>query len=85
MNAALTAIVLARSVPIICVRGDLGSAAPDALDDNSWAAALTSTTNLRLTTSTNAQNNVNTTVAWQVVQFATAPNLIDGDGREIFP
>jgi hypothetical protein len=85
MNAALTATVLARSVPIICVRGDPGSAAPDALDDNSWAAALTSTTNLRLTTSTNAQNNVNTTVAWQVVQFANGPNLIDGDGREIFP
>jgi hypothetical protein len=85
MNAALTAIVLARSVPMISVSGDPGSTADDALDDNSWAAAFTSTTNLRLTTSTNAQNNVNTTVAWEVVQFTDKPNLVDGDGREIFP
>jgi hypothetical protein len=85
MNAALTAIVPARSVPIISVSGDPGDPAADALDDNSWAAAFTSTTNLRLTTSANAQNNVNTTVAWEVVQFTDKPNLVDGDGREIFP
>jgi hypothetical protein len=85
MNAALTAIVPARSVPIISTSGDPGSNAVDALDDNSWAAAFTSPTNLRLTTSANAQNNVNTTVAWQAVQFTDKPNLVDGDGREIFP
>jgi len=27
----------------------------------------------------------NATVAWEVVQFANAPHVIDGDGREIFP
>jgi hypothetical protein len=85
MNAALTAIVIARSVPMISASGDPGSNAADALDDNSWAAAFTSATNLRLTTSANAQNNVNTTVAWEVVQFTDKPNLVDGDGREIFP
>jgi hypothetical protein len=57
----------------------------DALDDNSWAPAFTSTTNLQLTNSTNAQGNWDTTVAWQVVQFTDKPNLVDGDGREIFP
>jgi hypothetical protein len=85
MNAALTAIVIARSVPMISASGDPGSNADDALDDNSWAAAFTSTTNLRLTPSAFAQNNVNTTVAWEVVQFTDKPNLVDGDGREIFP
>ena len=85
MNAALTAIVPARSVPIISTSGDPGSTADDALDDNSLAAAFTSATNLQLISSVNAQHNVNTTVAWQAVQFTDKPNLVDGDGREIFP
>jgi hypothetical protein len=90
MNAALTSIVQARSIPIISASGDpAAGAANDALDDNSWAAAFTppgvTSTNLQLTTSVNAQNNVNTTVAWQVIQFSNTPNLVDGDGREIFP
>jgi hypothetical protein len=46
---------------------------------------LTSTTNLQLTKSTTPLNQANTTIAWQVVQFANAPQLIEGDGREIFP
>jgi hypothetical protein len=86
MNAPLTAIVPARSVPIISASGDpLNTVEDDALDDNSWAPAFTSTTNLQLTNSTNAQGNWDTTVAWQVVQFTDKPNLVDGDGREIFP
>jgi hypothetical protein len=32
-----------------------------------------------------ATNSTNATVAWQVVQFNNQPNLVDGDGREIFP
>jgi hypothetical protein len=85
LNVALSAIVPARSVPIISTSGDPGSTANDALDDNSLAAALTSATNLQLIASTNAQHNVNTTVAWQVVQFTDKVNRVDGDGREIFP
>lgn len=87
MNAALSPpVVISRSVPIISVSGDpLNTVETDALDDNSWAAQLTSPTNLQLTNSTNVQNAWNTTVAWQVVQFANAPNRVDGDGREIFP
>jgi len=46
---------------------------------------LTSTTNLQMTKSATASNASNATVAWEVVQFANAPNLIDGDGREVFP
>jgi hypothetical protein len=85
MNVGL-AIVPARSVPIISVSGDPGSTADDALDDNSWAADITSApNNLRLANSAFAQGNVNTTVAWQVIQFSNTPNLVDGDGREIFP
>jgi hypothetical protein len=82
MNAALTAIDTNRSVPIISVRGDAASNANTNLDDTSWKAALTTTTNLQLTRV--ARNNSNATVAWQVVQFANTPNLVDGDGREIF-
>jgi hypothetical protein len=87
LNAPLTAIVPARSVPIISVSSDTDPAntADDALDDNSWAAQLTSATNLQLTNSPNAQGAWNTTVAWQVVQFTDKPNRVDGDGREVFP
>jgi hypothetical protein len=92
INAPLTAIVPARSVPIISASGDPLSTADDALDDNSWAADTSVANNLQLTNSPNAQNNVNTTVAWQVVQFADAPNRVDGPagggrsgGREVFP
>jgi hypothetical protein len=83
MNATLApAIVTNRSVPIISVIGDAGSSASTNLNDTSWEAAFTSTTNLQLTRV--AANNSNATVAWQVVQFANTPNRIDGDGREIF-
>jgi hypothetical protein len=86
MNAALpSAVVINRSVPFISVRGDpaTGSFQTD-LDDTSWRAALTTTTNLRLTRAAGA-TTTNATVAWQVVQFNNQPNLVDGDGREIFP
>jgi hypothetical protein len=93
MNAPLsTPVVINRSVPFISVSGDPTSTADDALDDNSWVADTFAVNNLQLTNSTNAQNNVNTTVAWQVVQFANAPNRVDGPagggrsgGREVFP
>jgi len=55
------------------------------LDDTSWRAALTTTTNLRLTRAAGAVKNSNATVAWQVVQFNNQPNRVDGDGREIYP
>ncbi len=83
MNAALTAIDTSRSVPIISVRGDAASNASTNLDDTSWKAAFTTPTNLQLTRV--AGNTTNATVAWQVVQFNKAPNLVDGDGKEIFP
>ena len=90
MNVALpSAVVTTRSVPFISVMGDPVPANPFSnLDDTSWRAALTTTTNLRLTRSNvlPATNNTsNATVAWQVVQFNNQPNLVDGDGREIFP
>jgi hypothetical protein len=86
MNATLgTPVVINRSVPFISVSGDPASLANNDLEDNSWAAVLTSTTNLQMTKSTTALNQANTTIAWQVVQFANDPQLIEGDGREIFP
>lgn len=87
MNAVLpSAIAINRSVPFISVMGDPAPANPFSnLDDTSWKAALTSTTNLRLTRAAGAANVSNATVAWQVVQFNDRPNLVDGDGREIFP
>jgi hypothetical protein len=87
MNAPLaTAVVINRSVPFISVRGDpaTGSFQTD-LDDTSWRAALNTTTNLRLTRAALGTNSTNATVAWQVVQFNNQPNLVDGDGQEIFP
>jgi hypothetical protein len=87
MNAALpSAVVINRSVPFISARGDpaTGSFQTD-LDDTSWRAVLNTTTNLRLTRAALATNSTNATVAWQVVQFNNQPNLVDGDGREIFP
>jgi hypothetical protein len=84
MNAALaSAIVINRSVPIISARGDAGDNATTNLNDTSWKAGFTTTTNLQMTRV--ASNSSNATVAWQVVQFSDAPNLVDGDGREFFP
>jgi hypothetical protein len=77
--------VINRSVPFVSVSGDPTSGANDDIEDNSRAAALTSTTNLQLTKSTTALNQAHTTIAWQVVQFASVPNRVDGDGREVFP
>ena len=85
MNAAITAIAIPRSVPILSTSGDPARTNNNDLDDTSWAAAFTSTTNLQLTKSAGANNASNATVAWQVVQFNNAPNLVDGDGREVFP
>jgi len=85
MNAAVSAIVLNQSVPFISMRGDASRTSNNDFDDTSWAAALTSTTNLQLTKSATASMASNATVAWEVVQFANAPHVIDGDGREIFP
>jgi len=85
MNAAISAIVINRSLPIISMRGDAARTSNNDFDDTSWAAALTSTTNLQLTKSTSASNASNATLAWEVVQFANTPNLVDGDGREVFP
>ena len=86
LNATLgAAVVINRSVPLISVSGDPTSGSNKDIEDNSWAAALTSTTNLQLTKSTTALNQASTTIAWQVVQFANAPNRVDRDGREIFP
>jgi len=85
MNAAISAVVTNRSVPFISMRGAAGRTSNNDFDDTSWVAALTSTTNLQMTKSATASNASNATVAWEVVQFANAPNLIDGDGREVFP
>src|SRR6266568_3770031 len=84
MNATLApAIVTNRSIPIISVSGDAASNKDTNLDDTSWNAAFTTTTNLQFTRV--AGNSSNATVAWQAVQFNNAPNLVDGDGREAFP
>ena len=84
MNATLAAaIVTNRSIPIISVSGDAASNKDTNLDDTSWNAAFTTTTNLQFTRV--AGNSSNATVAWQAVQFNNAPNLVDGDGREVFP
>jgi hypothetical protein len=40
---------------------------------------------ITLTRAAGASNSSNATVAWQVLQFTDKPNLVDGDGREIFP
>ena len=85
MNATISAIVTNRSVPIISMRGDAARTSNNDFDDTSWAAAITSTTNVQVTKSASASLASNATVAWEVVQFANAPNPIDGDGREIFP
>jgi len=85
MNAAISAIVTNRSVPFISMRGDAARTSNNDFDDTSWAAALTSATNLQMTKSATASMASNATVAWEVVQFASTPNLIDGDGREVFP
>jgi len=73
-----------RSVPIVSIRDGTNSAQTADLDDSSWQAALTATT-ITLTRSTNASNVAPATAAWQIVQFNKNPNLIEGDGREIFP
>jgi hypothetical protein len=80
-----TAITISRSAPFISVRDDPASGTPTAdLDDTSWRAAL-APTSITLNRSTGSSLTSNAWVAWQVVQFANAPNLVDGDGREIFP
>lgn len=82
------AIVINRSVPIISVRGDPATTtlASD-LDDMSWTAVFTSTTNLRLQRW--GCTGCIATVSWFVVQF---PDAIKGNGwnglidrREIYP
>jgi len=79
------AIVTSRSVAFISASGDAASGTPTAdLDDTSWQAALAAGA-ITLTRSAGASNSSNATVAWQVVQFTDKPNLVDGDGREIFP
>ncbi|MGH8751419.1 MAG: hypothetical protein ACREUV_06910 [Burkholderiales bacterium] len=84
-NAVLApAIVLNRSVPIVSVRGDAASGTPNAdLDDTSWTAAFTTTTNLQFARNTGASLTSNATIAWFVVQWANVVNLIDR--VEIFP
>jgi hypothetical protein len=76
LNATLgTAIDTARSIPLVSVRGDAASGANTALDDTSWKARLTSSTNLELTRV--AANSTNATLTWEVIQFAVSPNLVD--------
>ncbi len=78
-----TAITTSRSAPFISVRDDPASGTPTAdLDDTSWRAAL-APTSITLNRSTGSSLTSNAWVAWQVVQFANAPNIIDR--REIFP
>jgi hypothetical protein len=78
-----TAITTSRSAPLISVMGDAASGTPTTnLDDTSWLAALAANS-ITLTRSTGASLTSNATVAWQVVQFANAPNTIDR--WEIFP
>jgi hypothetical protein len=85
-NQALpNSFVINRSVPFISARDGAGATGTADLDDTSWKAVLTTPTNLQLAKTTGGSNSAAATVAWFVVQFATAPNLIDGDGREIFP
>jgi len=79
------AIVTNRSVAFISAMGDAASGTPTAdLDDTSWQSALAAGA-VTLTRAAGASNTSNATVAWQVVQFTDKPNLVDGDGREIFP
>lgn len=79
------AIVPTRSVAFISARADAASGTPTAdLDDTSWKSALAAGA-ITLTRSAGASNSTSDTVAWQVVQFTDKPNLVDGDGREIFP
>jgi len=79
-------IVVNRSVAFISARGDdLGSTSLTAdLDDSSWKSTL-ATNAITLTRSTGASLSENSNVAWEVVQFNNAPNVVDGDGREVFP
>lgn len=88
INVTLSpAIVINRSVPIISVRGDQATTTPIRdIDDLSWTAAFTSTTNLQLVRVNGATN---ATISWFVVQF---PDAIKGNGwntlvdkREIYP
>jgi hypothetical protein len=79
------AIAINRSVPFLSVSGDSTTGSSQDIEDNSWAPVLTSSTNLQLTKSTTAMMQANTTFSWQVVQFNDKPNLVDGDGQEIFP
>jgi hypothetical protein len=82
------AIVINRSVPIISVRGDPATTTLNGdLDDVSWYAVFTSTTNLRLQRP--SCTGCIATVSWFVVQF---PDAIKGnawngliDRREIYP
>lgn len=70
-----TAVDTTRSIPLISVRGDAASGADSDLDDTSWKARLTSATNVELTRA--GGNTTNATIAWEVVQFAIAPNVIE--------
>jgi len=84
-NAVIpTAITINKSIPILSTRGGVAGSVTD-LDDTSWAGAFTTTTQLQLSKSPASSNTAAATVAWQVVQFNDKPNIIDGDGREIFP
>ncbi len=77
---ALSAIVLNRSVPIYSDSADPASpTCTGDLDDLSWSAVFTSTTNLRI--QRNASNS-SSTAAWFVTQFAPQISLVDE--REIF-
>jgi len=79
-------IVVNRSVAFISARGDdTGSASLTAdLDDSSWKSAL-ATNAITLTRSAGASLSENSNVAWEVVRFNNAPNIVEGDGREVFP
>jgi hypothetical protein len=83
VNVPITAIVINRSIPLLSVRITDNNTPTADLDDAAWSGTFTTTTNLQLTkTSSNSDNSV---ISWQVVQFNNAPNIVDGDGREIFP
>lgn len=76
LNATLsTGVDTTRSIPLISVRGDAGSSADSDLDDTSWKARLTSSTNVEFTRA--GGNSASATIAWEVVQFAVSPNLIE--------
>jgi len=81
-----TAVTTNRSVPFVSARLSAASTATSNLDDTTWRAGLGAgpTSGAIILTRAGSLTS-NSHAVWQVVQFNDKANLIDGDGREIFP